>query len=221
MKNKLMMMAIIMFTPTAMVAIELPDYSARELERAKDREENRLEDLYSNKWKQNQYWINSSCDSIQNALRMIEFSNSKANTEHPDEIDRISNEDMKKLKHAFYTDLQAISQEKAKEHVKKYAAHGNFYQAARVVNMQNKLCRDFIKAEDCDCATIHETLKGLLANEMANEHASLEASIQAAPDILAKDIQGITERSEKDILNKKQQQQKLNEIWIDMNSGNL
>lgn len=221
MKNKLMMMTTIILAPTMIVALELPDYSARELKSAKYHAENRLEDLYSNKWLQDQYWINSSCEGIKDALHMIEFSNSKANTEHPDEIDRISNEDMKKLKHTFYTELQAISQEKAKEHAKKYAARGNFYQAARVVNMQDKLCRDFIKAEGFDCATAHETLKELLANEMQNAHESLEASIQAAPHILAKDIQGMTERSEKNVLNKKQEQQRLKEIWSDMNSGKL
>ena len=51
---------------------------------------------------------------------------------------------------------------------------------------------------------------------MQKEHESLEASIQAELHILAKDIQGMTERSEKDILNKKQQQQKLNEVWAIM-----
>lgn len=210
-------MTTIILAPTIIVALELPDYSARELKRAKNNTEDRLEDLYSNKWKQDQYWINSNCESIRDALHMIEFSNSKANTEHPDEIGKISDEDMKKLKHKFYTELQTISQKKAKKHVKQYAARGTFYQAARVVNMQNKLCRDFIKAEDYDCTFINEVLKELLRSEMHARHESLEIKIQDAPHILAKDIKGMTERSEKDVLNMQQEQQNLTKIWNDLN----
>ncbi|HJZ23282.1 MAG TPA: hypothetical protein VJ201_02405 [Candidatus Babeliales bacterium] len=219
MKNKLMMTIIIIFSSTAMIAMELPDYSARKLKSAKYHAESRLEDLYSRD--ESDYRINNHCEYIRDALYMIEFSNSEANTAYPDEIGKISDEDMKKLKHTFYTKLQAISQKKAKKHIKQYADRNNFYQAARVVNMQNELCRDVIKAEDCDCAAIHKILKELLASEMQKKHESLEAAIQANPHILAKDIQGMTERSEKDILNKKQAQQKLNTIWNDMNNGKL
>jgi hypothetical protein len=210
-------MIISIFSATAMVAMELPDYSARELERATNNAEDRLENLYSNTWKQDQYWINSNCERIQDALRMIEFSNSKANTEHPDEIGKISDEDMKKLKHTFYTKLQTVSQEKAKKYIKKYAAYNSFYQAAQVVNMQDKLCRNFIKAEDSHCAFINEILKELLRGEIHTRNESLETKIQDAPHILAKDIKGMTERSEKNILNMKQEQQNLTKIWNDLN----
>jgi hypothetical protein len=221
MKNKLMIMGIVIFTPTAMIAMQLPDYSTRELKNARYHAKSSLENLYSNKWKRNQFWIDGDCDCIKNALHMIEFSNSMNNTTYPDEIGKISDKDMKELKHTFYTKLQVTSQKKATKYIKKNAADGNFYQAARVVNMQDKLCRDFIKAEGFDCAAIHETLKELIKGEMQKTYDLLENSIQAEPHILAKDIQDMTERSEKDVLNKKQKQLNLNKIWIDMNSGIL
>ncbi|HLC06602.1 MAG TPA: hypothetical protein VJJ26_00305, partial [Candidatus Babeliales bacterium] len=81
--------------------------------------------------------------------------------------------------------------------------------------MQNKLCKNIIAAEDFDCTNLHETFKKLLADKIQEKHELLEASIQAAPHKLEKDIQNMIKGSETDILNKKQQQQKLNRIWID------
>lgn len=241
MKNKLMIAAMVIFSSTIMVAIELPDYAAQELERTKNNAKNSLENLYSDKWKHHQFWIDTECESIREALRMIEFSNSQANTEHPDEISKIlpceinktPDEDMKNLKHEFYTELQTVSQEKAKEYIKKYATQGDFYQAAQVVNMQKKLCNNFIKAANSDytttnkfskefhCTTIDRHLKTLLGNEIQTRDETLKTQIQNAPHILAKDIQQMTERSEKDILNKKQERQKLQEIWTDLITGEL
>jgi len=67
-------------------------------------------------------------------------------------------------------------------------------------------------------------LKKILADEMQKKHEELEKQIKNAPNLLANEIQrlekgikGEIARSEKNILNKKQEQENLVKIWNEIN----